>query len=170
MTLSEFAAFSTSLSGIAVTGSLIYLALQTHQDAKHSRALVNQGRLALITNLNLTATDANVAGALLPFFGIAPTEDNVRQAQFRYWITAANFGWMDSFAQHERGLLDEDIYAVFRRNLLTVFSQPQARAVWENNLRVPGTKYAAFVDGIIASGCSGRLPPKDSLSSAGVAV
>jgi hypothetical protein len=146
MSLSDVSTVASIISSFAVAASLIYLALQTHQNAKHSRALVNQGRLALIADLNLKSTETDVAKAVLRLYGAAPTEENIRQAQFRSWITAANFGWMDSFAQHERGLLDDDVYRIFKRTLINIFSQPEARAVWENYLRVPGTKYAAFVD------------------------
>ena len=157
MSLSEISTVASIVSSFAVAVSLIYLALQTHQNAKHSQALVNQGRLALVANLSLKATDADVAAALS---GGAPTEENIRQAQFRYWIAAANVGWMDSFAQHERGLLDDDVYRTFKRTLAGILGQPQARAIWENSLRVPGTKYAAFVDDIIArspSGAKGKV-------------
>src|SRR5258708_991482 len=51
MTLSDFATFSTAISGLAVTASLIYLALQTHQNSKHSRALIQQGRAAQFQDL-----------------------------------------------------------------------------------------------------------------------
>lgn len=154
MSLSDASTIANIVGSIAVSVSLVYLALQTHQNAKHSRALVNQGRLALIADLNLKATEPDVAAAALRLFGATPTDENIRQAQFRFWITAANFGWMDSFAQHERGLLDDDVYRIFQRTLVNIFSQPEARAVWENNLRVPGTKYAAFVDAVIA-----KIPP-----------
>lgn len=150
MSLTEVSTAASILSSLAVAASLVYLALQTHQNAKHSRALVNQGRLALIANLSLKAADADVAAALLNPLGGTPTEENIRQAQYGYWIAAANVGWMDSFAQHERGLLDDDVYLTFRRTLANILSQPQARAMWENYLRVPGTKYAAFVDDVIA--------------------
>jgi len=160
MSLSDLASLGSFISGFAVTASLIYLALQTHQNAKHSRALVNQGRLALIAQLNLKATDADVARALLPLTGTEATEESIRQAQFRFWITAANFGWMDSFAQHERGLLDDDVYRIFQRTLVNIFSRPEARAIWENNLRVSGTKYSAFVDSVIEGipGSAHRAP------------
>ena len=45
MTLSDFATFSTAISGLAVTASLIYLALQTHQNAKHTKALILEARM-----------------------------------------------------------------------------------------------------------------------------
>ena len=65
MTLSDFATFSTALSGMAVTASLIYLALQTHQNAKHTKALIHQGRIAGLRDVFLATADADVATAIL---------------------------------------------------------------------------------------------------------
>jgi hypothetical protein len=48
MTLSDLASIGSLVSGTPVTASLIYLALQTHQDAKHTKALIHQGRAARI--------------------------------------------------------------------------------------------------------------------------
>jgi hypothetical protein len=150
MTLSDYASLSTAISGMAVTASLIYLAMQTHQNAKHTRALINQGRVALISGLALTATDPEVTSALISATGGAPTQEEVRQTQFRYWCSAAFYGWQDSFSQHERGLLDDDIYLQMRDIIVTALRQPAYRAQWQTNIRVPGTKFAAFVDGVIA--------------------
>ncbi len=43
MTLLDFATFSTAISGIAVSVSLIYLIIQTRQNLRHTRALIHQG-------------------------------------------------------------------------------------------------------------------------------
>ena len=83
MTLSDFATFSTAISGLAVTASLIYLALQTHQNAKHTRALINQGRVALIAELSLKRADADVAAALLTATTGKATPEAIMQTQFQ---------------------------------------------------------------------------------------
>lgn len=153
MTLSDFATYSTALSGLAVTASLIYLAMQTHQNAKHTRALINQGRVALIAGLSLSRTDAGVAEAFLISTTGKAAPEAVKQVQFASWATAAMFGWQDSFSQHERGLLDEDIYMAMQQTLIRAFVQPSFREVYETSFRVPGTKFTAFVDDVIA-----RLP------------
>ena len=64
------------------------------------------------------------------------------------------FGWQDSFSQHERGLLDEDIYLAMRQALVRAFSQQAFREVYENSFRTSGTKFTAFADDVIA-----KLPP-----------
>jgi len=44
MTLSDLASIGSLVSGIAVLVSLVYLAQQTRQNSKHTRALIQQGR------------------------------------------------------------------------------------------------------------------------------
>jgi hypothetical protein len=153
MTLSDFATFTTAISGIAVTISIVYLALQTHQNTRHVRAQINQGRVALIAELLLTGTDADVAAAgLLATTGSA-TPEAVKKRQFQFFVAAQMFGWQDSFSQHERGLLDEDIYKAMRVAIDQAFTQPAYREAYETLFRTPGTKFSAFVDEAIA-----RLP------------
>src|SRR5580765_5709256 len=53
MSLSDLASIGSLVSGLAVLVSLIYLGLQTHQNAKHSRALIQQGRAARVADTAL---------------------------------------------------------------------------------------------------------------------
>ena len=154
MTLSDLASIGSLVSGIAVTASLIYLALQTHQNAKHTRALIHQGRIAGIREIAVAATDADVVSAIILANGGTPTPRDVKRMQFQFFFAATLYGWQDSFSQHESGLLDSDIYLQMRSAVTSAMAQPGSRAMWEGTLRVPGTKFAAFVDGIIAA-----LPP-----------
>ncbi len=65
MTLSDFATFSTAISALAVTASLIYLAMQTHRNAKHTKALIAQGRVGnLLSMLANRSSESAVAAAL----------------------------------------------------------------------------------------------------------
>ena len=151
MTLSDFATFTTAMSGIAVTASIVYLALQTHQNTKHTRALINQGRIALIAELLLKGTDAEVAAAFLTETTGTASPEAVRKQQFLSFAAAQMFGWQDSFSQYERGLLDEDIYRAMRAGLETAFVMPAYREAYQTRFRTPGTKFCAFVDDAIAN-------------------
>lgn len=151
MTLSDFATFSTAISGLAVTASLIYLALQTHQNAKHTRALIHQGRIAGIRELVLTAAAPDMASAILIARGESAAPEDVKRMQFGAFCAASFYGWQDSFSQHRMGLLDEDIYLQMRSAVAAAMRYPAFRAQWETSIRVPGTKFAAFVDEIIAT-------------------
>jgi hypothetical protein len=157
MTLSEFATFTTAISGIAVTVSIIYLALQTHQNTRHMRAQINQGRVALISQLLLTGTDADVAAASLIATTGSAAPEAVKKQQFQAFAAAQMFGWQDSFSQHERGLLDDDIYKAMVAALDQAFRVPAYREAYETRFRTPGTKFTAFADAAIA-----RLPTAET--------
>jgi len=163
MTLSDFATLTTAISGIAVTGSIIYLALQTHQNTKHTRALINQGRATLIAQILLKQTDTEVAAAYLEGTGRESTPEAVRRIQFQAFAASQMFGWQDSFSQHERGLLDDDIYRHMRASVDQAMRHKAFREAYEARFRTPGTKFCAFMDDAIA-----KLPrPAVENSSAG---
>jgi hypothetical protein len=48
MTLSDISSIVGMISGLAVLASLIYLAQQNRQNVKHTRALIQQGRVERI--------------------------------------------------------------------------------------------------------------------------
>lgn len=150
MTLSDFATFTTAISGIAVTVSIVYLALQTHQNTRHMRAQINQGRVALISQLLLAATDAELATAFLVATTGSATPEAVKKQQFQTFAAAQMFGWQDSFSQHERGLLDEDIYKAMTAGVDQFMAVPAFREAYKTRIRTPGTKFSAFMDAAIA--------------------
>lgn len=156
MTLSDFATFSTAVSGLAVTASLIYLALQTHQNAKHTKALIHQGRVAAIRELLVANADTDIAAAVIAATGGAPTPEAVRQRQFVSMCGASLYGWQDTLSQYQNGLLDEDFFQQMRGAVVQAVSQPAFCAAWESFFRVPGTRFAAFVDEIISTLPAGR--------------
>jgi len=150
MTLSDFATFSTAISGLAVTASLIYLAMQTHQNAKHTRALIHQGRIAALRDIFLAATDPTMAAAFIAVPGGTPTPQEVQKVQYRSLYGAMIYGWQDTYSQYQSGLLDDDFFRQMRSGAVQALSNPTSRAVWEF-YRVPGTKFAAFMDELAAS-------------------
>jgi hypothetical protein len=150
MTLTDFATFSTAVSGLAVTASLIYLALQTHQNAKHTRALIHQGRVAALRDIFLAGTDPNVAAAFIAVPGGTPTPQEVQKLQYRLMYGAMIYGWQDTYSQYRNGLLDEDFFRQMRTGAVQALSSPTSRAVWEF-YRVPGTQFAAFMDELAAN-------------------
>ena len=154
MTLSDFATFTTAISGIAVTVSIVYLALQTHQNVKHTRALINQGRATLIAEMLLTSTNPEVAAAYLLGTGREATPEAVRKMQFQAFAASQMFGWQDSFSQHERGLLDDDIWRHMNAcGMDSAMRHPAFREAYEQRFKTPGTKFCAFMDEAI-----GKLP------------
>ena len=133
-----------------MTVSIIYLALQTHQNTKHTRALINQGRATLIAQMLLKQTDTDVAAAYLEGTGRESTPEAVRRIQFQAFAASQMFGWQDSFSQHERGLLDDDIYRHMRASVDQAMRHKAFREAYETRFRTPGTKFCAFMDDAIA--------------------
>jgi hypothetical protein len=150
MTLSDFATLSTGVSGLAVTASLIYLALQTHQNAKHTRALIHQGRIAALRDVFLASADADIARAWITTTGGEATPERVQQAQFTSVIGAMIYGWQDTYSQHRLGLLEEGFFLQMRTGAERVMQDRAAREAWAF-YRVPGTEFTAFLDGVVAT-------------------
>ena len=110
MSLSDFATFSTAISGLAVTASLIYLALQTHQNAKHTKSLIFQARADRIGNQSLAMASSELVSAWLIENGVAATPEEIRKRQVRLQCVAYLQEWRDTFMQHEEGLLSADLF------------------------------------------------------------
>ena len=65
MTLSDIASVSTAFSGVAVTASVIYLAIQTRQAAKHASGRSEPASRPLLADLERTwANPARLPGAM----------------------------------------------------------------------------------------------------------
>jgi len=108
MTLSDIATFSTAVSGMAVTASLIYPALQTHQNAKHTKALIHQGRIAALRDVFLARSNADVAAAIIVATGGEPTPREVQQQQYSAICGATFYCWQDTYLQYRSGLLEDE--------------------------------------------------------------
>src|SRR5579859_475908 len=154
MTLSDFATFSTAISGLAVTASLIYLALQTHQAAKHTKALIHQGNAARIMGMASVFTSADMVAAIIVGNGGTPSPEEVQKRQFGYWCMTLVVSMEDTFGQHEEGLISEDRFDSFRAGVAGGFMQPGMRRYWASwKAARPNAqeKFKAWVDAIIAS-------------------
>jgi hypothetical protein len=150
MTLSDFATFSTAVSGLAVTASLIYLALQTHQNAKHTKALIHQGRITAIRDIFLATADTQIATAMVKASGDTPTPQAVQERQYRAIYGAMIYGWQDTYEQYRHGLISDDFFQQMRNAAMQTLRHSTSRAAWEA-YRLPGTQFTAFMDGLVAS-------------------
>jgi hypothetical protein len=151
MTLSDFAALSTTVSGIAIPISLIYLAIQTQQNVRHTRALIQQGFSARTTQIALNNMDRDIASAWIEGNRAEATEEAVRKAQFGLLCSTAMAALDDLFVQRSERLLTDEYFErncwIFR-NLL---AEPGLRAYWLANRDEIGEgapKYRAFVDSL----------------------
>ena len=75
MSLSEVALIATAISGCSATASLIYVALQTRQNVRHTRALILQGTAARTTNVLLGYMSTEAVTAWIEGNGSIPTPE-----------------------------------------------------------------------------------------------
>ena len=72
MSLSDLASIGSLISGVAVLVSLVYLSLQIRQNARHSQALIQQGRAARIADTALRLAELRADDGLNSCFEGVP--------------------------------------------------------------------------------------------------
>jgi hypothetical protein len=149
VTLSEIASIATAISGLAVTVSLIYVAIQTRQNVRHTRALIHQGTAARTTALLLGTMNAEAAAAWIEGNGGTPTPDAIRKRQFNQHCGTAMIAMEDYFSQHEDRLLSEEQFARGSETFRALLREPGLQAYWLRQKEVmskAAPRYCAFID------------------------
>ena len=156
MSLSDLASVGSLVSGVAVLGSLIYLALQVRQTDRNQQALIRHGRSSRTVDLQLARLDPGVANAWRR--GLQEP-DEISQTEFLQFISLcrAHFHNLeDAFYQHEEGLLNEAAFATALAGARGMARYPGVRAAWEGIRRNHAGRFADFMAGVVADG---RLGP-----------
>ena len=151
MTLADLSSLGSLVSALAVAGSLIYLGLQTHQAAKHTRALILQGRVERVVNHHLAMAASDLVSAWIVENGDAPTAENIRRRQFWLQGMAYDLSWEDTFAQYDSGLLSAEQFADFRAHIATFLKAPALHRYFSNRpLPAQGpTKFHRFIKQVL---------------------
>ena len=151
MVLAEIAYIATSVSGIAVTASLIYVGIQTKQNVRHTRALIHQGTAARTTNLLLGYMTAEAVTTWIEGNGGTPAPQLISERQFYYHCGITMVAMEDYFSQHEDGLLSDE---QFSRGCVTFkerLKEPGLRAFWlkqRRHLITAAPRYCQFIDSL----------------------
>jgi hypothetical protein len=156
MTLADFASFGTALSGAAVTASLIYLAIQTNQSTRHTRALIHQGSAARTTAIRIGLMDSDRAAAWIEGNGAEPSQAAVRQLQFNLECATALDALEDHWLQRQARLVSVEQHARAREGFRRLLALPGLRAYWNDRRPTEeraAPSFAAFVDSL----CDGEV-------------
>jgi hypothetical protein len=151
MSLSDLASLGSFVSGVAILISLIYVALQLRQAAKHQRALMNQGHAARVSeNMRWLAEPANAElRARIVAGETAFTAEELYRLQMLFRTVLANSH--DVYLQHQSGLLDTTTFDTsmlrFRESIL---SQPVFRAIWMDTAPTTAPEFRAVVETMLA--------------------
>ncbi len=158
MTLSDFASISTAISGIAVTLSLIYLGVQTHQNTKHTRALIHQGSAARVAAITIGLVDADKCASWISGNGVEPTPAEIKQRQFFLHCATAINALEDHYLQNKDGLMDAESFARACYTFRGLLAQPGLRAYWTSvraDTAAAAPKFSAFVDNLCGGEAAG---------------
>jgi len=153
MTLSDFATFSTAISGLAVTASLVYLAMQTHQNAKHTKALIQQGQSDRILATVIALANSDLSAAWIVGNGGTPTPEAVKAQQFQCICNAWINDMLDFHNQHILGLLSDEQFDAACAEYSGALKQSGLHAYWTSwrAARLQKTpKFIHFVDELAA--------------------
>jgi hypothetical protein len=155
MTLSDLASIGSLVSGIAVLVSLIYLNQQTRQGAKHTRALVQQGRVEiargllepLVSSPSLAETYARVS---VGDYAV----DDAHIIQYFIWLLSIFYHWEDQFFQYRAGLVDENRQTGLILSMKSQFQSPESRAVWKLARGQFSPETQTFIEGVMRQASS----------------
>jgi hypothetical protein len=153
MTLADLSSLGSFISALAVAGSLIYLGLQTHQAAKHTKALIAQNRTTRNMESQLRMGDTELTTAAIVGNGGTPTRENVQMYQFALICNAMFMSADETFHQHEQGLLDEHQFGTFDGSFTSAFRFRGIRDAWSNWKAIhpdSSPKFIEFMDDIVA--------------------
>ena len=151
MSLSEVALIATAISGFTATASLIYVALQTRQNVRHTRALIFQGTAARTTAVLLGHMSTESVTAWIEGNGGIPTPELIRQRQFFCQCGIALVAMEDYFSQHEAGLLSKEQFLRGCETFRLRFKEPGLRAYWEREklgLAKAAPQFCAYIDSL----------------------
>jgi hypothetical protein len=151
VTLSEIASVASAISGLAVTVSLIYVAIQTRQNVRHTRALIHQGTAARTTALLLGSMNAEAAAAWIEGNGGTPTPELIRKRQFQNQCGTAMIAMEDYFSQHQESLLSDEQFARGSESFRALLREPGVRAYWlrqKDVMAKAAPRYCAFIDSL----------------------
>ncbi len=114
MNLADVASVASIVSSLAVAVSLIYLGIQAHQNTKHTRALIQTGRVDRLMEQVIGYSDADKCAAYLTGNGQAATPEAIKQRQFMLLCLGQLGQMLDAFTQHSEKLLNDEQFNAVR--------------------------------------------------------
>ena len=150
MTLADLAALGNFVSGIAILVSLAYVAVQTRQAAKHSRALNAQQRTNRIIDILYRSSSSDLAGVIVKAEADPAALNEPQLLQYLSIEQSRFLNALDSFIQHRLGLLDDREFASFAQHNRRAMESASTRAAWRMLRGEFNPAFAAFMDGLAA--------------------
>jgi len=153
MSLSTLALVASIISSIAVAASLVYLALQVHQNSKHARAQIQTGRVNRLIDQMVGFSDADKCAAYIKGNGGDPTPEAISARQFSLQCIAQVGVMFDNFTQHNDGLLSEEQFKGVTAIYQAWLREPGFREeyqIWRELTGSQSPAFTAYVDDLLS--------------------
>ncbi len=151
MTLAQWADVATLVSGGAVAVSLLYLAIQIRQSARHQRGAISHGRAEHMQALIQSATTSpELMDSILRGWAGDPTLGRIGYHQFYWFVFAILVMFEDTYRQFEQGMIGRPVYNSAVKATRFHLGQPGARAVWRLARGSFEDDFVQFVDDLAA--------------------
>ena len=142
------------VGSIAVVITLAYLALQTRQNSKHTKSLLQQGQTNRVTTLLLSLATPDLANVWITGNGGAATEESVKHLQFAQVCDMIVYDMMDFHHTHSDGLTSDEQFGsacVAYSNILQQSGMHAFWTTWKEARTQKCPEFIAWVDDL-ASG------------------
>jgi hypothetical protein len=139
-------------SSLALAGSLIYLAVQTHLNAKNTRALIHQGAAGRTAAIRIGMMETERSAAWFEGnTGRSATPEEVRKLQFNLACATVIDALEEHYLQHKARLVSDEQFARYAAFLGDLLQEPGMRAFWEeqrSKTARAAPRFCAFVDSL----------------------
>lgn len=129
MTLEETYYVSQTIAAIAVIASLVYLALQTRQATRSTRAAMHENRVATVLRHIERATDPQSHPIWMKANSAAPDLSDAEIAKYVLEVGGWVVVWEERFRERREGLLDDSRWASSEKTIAAMTRSPGFRAV-----------------------------------------
>jgi hypothetical protein len=150
MTLNDLASLATVISSAAVLASVVYLALQTRQATRHTRATIQQASMMrILENIREHSIDPDMA----PIWWRGSRGDpDMAAPELGRFLSATMRDWMlmqDQFHQHRAGLIDDANYQITVREAQARLTMPGHRVAWRFSHSQFDPEFQRFIEGLM---------------------
>jgi hypothetical protein len=152
MSLSDLSNIGSFVSALAVLASLVYLGLQTRQNVRHTRALIQQGRAARISEAALRLCELTGEPGMDRCIDAAPDVTAADLRRFLFLCRAAFISAEDSWLQRREGLLDDAAFASFEAGVRGGLFGPGVDMAWKLTRNAYEPSFRDFMDRTLSAG------------------
>ena len=150
------------IAGVAVIGSLIYLARQLRQNTDVARtSMRHQVTNAAMLGGQILADNGELAKLLLRLNAGEALEphENLRLQALAFMVTR---NWENIHYQYLNGMVTDSEWAAFRKNLLALFLSPLWQDYWRREHEIYTDRFRSEVEDILSEIQAGKVSAASS--------